>query len=128
MEAPTLPDVSEIVGLLRELGAGQKRLEAQMATLTTRLAPGPRDHTDAALVGIIAAVAGGLPFTSAALWRRRAVDPTLAAAVLGADLDSARQLGKFLRRLEGRDVDGVRITCVGMDREGKIWRAARVQE
>lgn len=104
-----------------------REINAKLDLLLARLAPGPRDQGDVALVGIIAAASRGLTFTSVALWRHREVDPALADALANADLESPRMLGKLLRRVESRDVGGVRILCVGMHRDGKVWRA-EVQE
>jgi hypothetical protein len=110
------------------------RVEAKLAAidskidlLLARLAPGPRDRGDVALVATIVKGAKGRQFTAAALWRHRTVDSVLADSLLAVDIDNPRQLGKLLRRFEGRIVDGVRIDCVGLHREGKLWHA-RVQE
>jgi hypothetical protein len=120
-------DAIETVSLLRELITRQVAIEAKLDILL-RLAPGPRDQGDVALVGIIATVARGLPFTAAALWRRRvAGDAALAEAFATCDIENPKQLGKLLRRLEGRDVDGIRLCRVGTNREGIVWHA-RVQE
>ena len=119
-----VPD--ESLALLHELIAGQRALAAKLDLLLAR--SGPRDRGDVALVGLIAAISRGLPFTAAALWRRRvAGDEALAAALATADIENTKQLGKLIRRLEGRDVDGVRLVRVGANREGIIW-VARVQE
>jgi hypothetical protein len=34
---------------------------------------------------------------------------------------SSRRIGKRLKRLEGADVDGLRVVRDGQDREGAIW-------
>ena len=106
-------------------------LERQVTTLTAlldafsaRRSPGPRDHVDVALVGVLTTSTRGLSFTTAAVWRHRVVDEALAAALRHADIDSPKQLGRLLRRLEGRAVHGIRIARVGADREGIIWRAS----
>jgi hypothetical protein len=117
-------ETDAIVTLLRELVAGQADLSAKLDTLLSRLPPGPRDDADEALIRVIASVAGDLPFTAAALWRRRAVNLALASALENSDLDSPKQIGRMLRRCEGCDVDGVRILRVGATREGLVWRAS----
>jgi hypothetical protein len=105
------------------LEARVEALEARVRELERRLAPhGPRDATDEALVRVIASVAGDLPFTAAALWRRRAVDRALASALENCDLDSPKQIGKAVRRCEGRNVGGIVMQRVGANREGIIWR------
>ncbi|MBA3885696.1 MAG: hypothetical protein H0X67_08175 [Acidobacteria bacterium] len=110
------------------LAARIEALEGDMRALRTALdalmamrSPGPRDRADVALVGALAVSTRGLSYTTAAVWRHRAVDAALADALRAADIDSPRQLGRLLRRSEGRTVDGVRIARVGTDREGIIW-------
>ncbi len=99
-------------------------LMARVDAFTARRSPGPRDHADVVLVGVLTTSTRGLSFTTAAVWRHRAVDVALAAALAHADVDSPRQLGRLLRRVEGQDVDGVRLARVGVNREGIIWRAS----
>lgn len=115
------PDPSE--DLLRQVLEGQRALGVKLDALLARLAPGPRDRGDEQLVHVIAASTRGLTFTSQALWRHRAADPALADALATADLESPRMIGKWLRRLEGRDLGPVRIVSVGMHRDGKVWQA-----
>ncbi|MBA3884282.1 MAG: hypothetical protein H0X67_00965 [Acidobacteria bacterium] len=126
----SLPD-TDVRERLDALVAALNSLDRQVATLTATVAalmalraPGPRDRADKALVGALAVSTRGLSFTAAAVWRHRAVDEALADALEQADVDSPRQLGRLLRRVEGRTVDGVRIARVGADREGLIWRAS----
>ena len=64
----------------------------------------------------------GLVFSAAELWRHANVDPALASALEAACLDNPRQLGKFLKRVEGHTVDGWRIERAGTNREGIRWR------
>jgi hypothetical protein len=115
--------VSKTDDLLREVLAGQRALDTKLDALLSRLAPGPRDRGDEHLMHVIVASTRGLTFTSQALWKHRAADPALAAALANADLESPRMLGKLLRRLESREVGHVRIVCVGMHRAGKVWQA-----
>ena len=81
------------------------------------------DQGDEHLVGVIAKSTRGLTFTTKAAWAHRTTDPALADALAACDIESPRQLGKLLRRLEGRAVGSVQIVCVGMHRDGKVWRA-----
>jgi hypothetical protein len=105
-----------------ELRAQLAALQQRVGALEARLAPrGPRDRHDVALVHSIAVSVGGLNFSAAALWRRRAVDPALAAAIRACDLDNAKQLGKLLRRMEGRDVGGLTCVRLGAERDGVVW-------
>ena len=80
-----------------------------------------------ALVGVIAAVSRGLPITAAALWRRRATANALAEALATCDIENPKQLGKLLKRVGERNVGGIYLDRVGINREGIVWRA-RVQE
>jgi hypothetical protein len=98
-------------------------IDAKLDALLARLAAGPRDRGDEHLVGIIAKSTRGLTFTTKAAWAHRRTDPALADALAACDIESPKQLGKLLRRLEGRSVGSVRIVCVGMHRDGKVWRA-----
>jgi hypothetical protein len=50
------------------------------------------------------------------------VDAALGAALLAADLVSPREVGKLLRRLEGRPVAGLRLERSGLERAGIVWR------
>ena len=103
-------------------------LEARAQFLETRLAPGPRDPSDRALVHVLGTASCGERFTAAGMWRRALVgDVALADALATCDMENAKQLGKLLRRLEGIDVDGVTIHREGSNREGLVWRA-RVRE
>lgn len=97
-------------------------LTTMMDALTARLSPGPRDAGDVALMGAIALSTRSLTFTTSALWRHRAVNSALADALMNADLESPKQTGKWLKRLEARTVNGLRIVCVGICREGKVWQ------
>ena len=117
---PTPADPVTLVDVLGELRA----LGAKVDALAARFPPGPRDQADVRLLTRIAATAGGLAFTAAALFRRRAAgDVTLAEALAACDVTSPKQLGKLLRRLEGRDVGGVVLERLDVGREGVVWRA-----
>ena len=98
-------------------------LDSKLDLLLARLALGPRDRGDEHLVGIIAKSTRGLTFTTKAAWVHRITDPAMADALAACDIESPKQFGKLLRRLECRTVGSVRIVCVGMHRDGKVWRA-----
>jgi hypothetical protein len=108
---------------LLRLEARLVAIDSKIDVLLARLAPGPRDRGDEHLVGIIAKSTRGLTFTAKAAWIHQRTDPALADALAECDIESPRQLGKLLRRLEGRTVGSVRIVCVEMHRDGKVWRA-----
>jgi len=44
-------------------------------------------------------------------------------AALGAA--NARALGKLLRRVEGLELDGMRVQRCGQERDGVVWRVTR---
>ena len=54
------------------------------------------------------------------------VEGDLSAALEVAGLSNPRQLGKWLRTIEGRTIAGVRLERIGIDRDGIIWRVWRV--
>jgi hypothetical protein len=108
--------------------AGCVALERRVAALEARLAPGPRDRHDVALVRVLASVSQGLPFTATGMWRCLATDPVLADAILACDIDDARQLGVLLKRLAGHAVDGLCLRRMGKNREGIVLQVWREQE
>jgi hypothetical protein len=122
MRSLKLTTTGEEIELLRTLVAGQRAIETKLDGLLARLAPGPRDQGDVELVVMLITIAQGHTFTAAAVWRRRAVDTALAEALATADIENPQQLGKLLKRNEGRDVVGVRFRRVGTGREGIIWQ------
>jgi hypothetical protein len=110
------------------LAAKLDAIDRKLDLLLSRLSPGQRDQGDEVLVGVIASCSQGHAFTAAALWRRRSAgDVVLADAFASADIENPQQLGKLLKRNEGRTVNGVSIDRVGLNREGVVWQA-RVQE
>ncbi len=67
-----------------------------------------RDAADAALRRVLARSTGGRVFTSSDLLRHSHVDVDLAAALLGADLQTSRDVGTWLRDRSGTQ-DGIVI-------------------
>ena len=57
--------------------------------------------------------------------------PELRQALAAAGLTSARRLGKWFERMQGRDLGGVRLVRIGDDYHGAVWMfvesAARTQ-
>src|SRR5688572_16269933 len=88
---------SNLHDVLQQLNA----LKARVAQLEARRSPW--DLADAELVQAIAGAAAGLAFTARGLWVRRQHGPALKAALLDANIDNARSLGRRLGRLEDRD-------------------------
>jgi hypothetical protein len=107
---------------------GCRRLAVRVAEIEQRLAPGPRDAADEVLVMAIADAVLGLPFTAAALWTRRRHVPELAQALEDADLTSVRELGAWLRRMQGATVGDWRLVAGAKGRDGILWRLARLAE
>lgn len=114
-----IPADSDALSLLREIRDELRLLRADLA------GHGRRPQTDAAnLLRLIATFAGDRAFSA-----RELVDhaklPTssdlLAAIVAAVGTVNPRKLGKCLRRLEGLDLDGLRLEVVGVDRSGLIW-------
>jgi hypothetical protein len=106
-------DAARVVGL---------RLEARIAALEARVQRLERqarraDESDRNLVRTIATVAGGHVFTTADLWRHRAVDPRL------QDL-SRRALGARLRALRDRSFDGLVLRLVKRSHGLRWWTVA----
>ena len=60
------------------------------------------------------------------LWVRRDRDDGLARALLAADIDSPKQLGKLLARLAGVDIGGLVVTRTKDTRDGAQWSIARL--
>ena len=97
--------------LLAELHAIRSLLERRQV---------PRAEQHVALVAAIAQAAGGAAFTVAELLAAREVAPALREAING---QSGRQLGRLLRRIEGRELGGFAIERCGEDSNGVIWVA-----
>jgi hypothetical protein len=72
---------------------------------------------------LVATIAGrGFAFNAHEVWTHaRLVSPALRQALRAADLTSARQLGKWLQHLQGRDVYGLRLVRIGADYHGAVW-------
>ena len=107
-------------------------LRAIHATLAAaRPAASVNDDSAADLLRAIAATTQGLKFTVSELLEHaevvadRAADQRLHDAIITAcGTVNGRRLGKLLGRLEGRELEGLRIVRVGMGREGIAWRVA----
>jgi hypothetical protein len=126
-DATSRPPPVQDIPDLAALWATVRALQQAVQDLQQARSPGPRDRNDGALIVVIATASRGLPFTSPALWRHRRVDPELASAFEAADLDTAQQLGKLLRRLAGADVNGytirqLRVVTAGRDRGSAEWQ------
>jgi hypothetical protein len=81
----------------------------------------PRDADDLRVLTVLAACIGSVPFSAREVLRHAQVKPELSAALAAADCDTPRAIGRLLRRMERRTVDGVELVCVGSDRFGLTW-------
>jgi hypothetical protein len=110
---------SPVEALLRELIAEVKGLRADLARTSGRRRPEIPD----ALLPILAQAVFDKAFTATEVIRHAStVDAPLRAALDGAGLSNARQLGKWFRAIEGRVIVGARLTRIGTERDGVVWR------
>lgn len=107
---------STVAVLVREVG----ELKVQ------RRGAGARDQADATLLRVIAEVMGDREWTCVQLWRHRKATAALRDALLAADIDSRRQLGKRCKLMsKGQPVNGLQVENVNPNhptRDGLIWR------
>lgn len=117
----------EMLALLRQIAA-----DVHILVAANYRAGASNDNAAlSTLLQAIAAASGGLKFTVAELLLHaevvadRAADQHLHDAIVGAaGAINGRRLGKLLGRLEGTELDGLRVVRVGADREGITWRVA----
>ncbi|MBA3505913.1 MAG: hypothetical protein H0T80_09075 [Betaproteobacteria bacterium] len=115
------------VALLTQI---RDELRAIHTTLAARRpAASVNDDSAADLLRAIAATTRGLTFTVSELLEHaeivadRAADQRLHDAIVAAcGAVNGRRLGKLLGRLEGRELDGLRVVRVGVGRDGIAWR------
>lgn len=113
--------------ILASLQAILGELRAVHAAIAGGRAAGRPDAADAELLRAIAMSVGDHVFCAADLFDRVRPGPgsdPLQAAIVAATGDlSARKLGKLLRRIEGRNLDGFEVIRTGLAaREGLIWQ------
>jgi hypothetical protein len=79
------------------------------------------------LLPVLAASVEDKAFSTREVMERAALlDVALRDALAAAGLSNPRQLGKWLRTLEGRQLVGVRLERIGTDHDGIVWRVWRV--
>ena len=121
---PVVAPASSTEELLVEIRAEQVRQGALLERILRLLehGRGPRDDADRRLVLAILESVGDRPFTCTdVVQHAQLADSGLRDALLGADVDTARDLGALLRRLHGITVDGVRVDRVDASRAGAVW-------
>jgi hypothetical protein len=96
-----------------ELGPRLMLLEQQVAAL--------RQRADDELVRLIAVTARGLAFTAADIIAAAPLSPALQELLTATRRVTARCLGKFLKRCEGRTVRGVRVRRLVKVDAGRLW-------
>jgi hypothetical protein len=104
--------------LILELQARVAKLEASQAQSLQ-----PADPADLALLAVLAALDGAFTCAEALTLAGVSESRELARALLGADVETATQLGKCLQRLERAPAGDLRVVRVGRDRSGAwLWR------
>jgi hypothetical protein len=116
----------ESLALLRQIAAD---VQALRAAFERRPDAVPTPDVAAPLVQAIAATCGDLAFSAAELVRHAALPEfaTLRAALIAAVGElNARRIGKWLRKVEGVDLGGLRVIRLALDRDGVVWQIVRV--
>ena len=119
-----MPDA--IAAALRELTLEVRALSARIDALCAERERRPPDEPAVRpLLHAIALATGGRKFTVAELFEHaEVVEPLRDAIVDVVGEINGRRLGKLLRRLDGRELDGLRVARIGADREGISWCVA----
>jgi hypothetical protein len=113
-------------GVVQRIAELETRLEAVTARLTALESMHiPRDNGDSALLHVLASEIGERSFTAIDLLRHAALKPRLHAALIGADLTNAREIGCWLRRRlisERGPAAGLRIELAKRTGGRRFWR------
>jgi hypothetical protein len=113
--------------LLLSILAAIKENTAAVRELSLRKEPPDVGKFHEALLPVLAAAVEAKAFSAREVMERAALlDVALRAALAAAGLDNPRQLGKWLRTVEGRQLAGVRLERIGTDHDGIVWRVWRV--
>ena len=121
-ERPVAEDAMALQQQVRALTVRVARLEQQVQ------GTGPRDDADRALLEHLAVSIGDVPFTTAAVFRHVDLrdDAALRRALLDADIESPRQLGKLLARGGGMTGAVTVRRLHDEHRDGRLWQLVRV--
>lgn len=114
--APAASTDTTLESLLLALVTEVRGLRADVAALSRRLAALALD--DGRFVAIVAATTEGHRFSVDELFDHAQLHAELAAALHGA---TCQHVGKRLRRLAGRPIDGLMVRRVGRDENGAVW-------
>ena len=124
----TPSEAAELLALVRGIADDVRGIHATLADAR----PAVSAHDDSVFADLLCAVAAttqGLKFTVSELLLHaevvadRAADQRLHDAIITAcGTVNGRRLGKLLGRLEGRELDGLRVVRVGVGRDGIAWR------
>jgi hypothetical protein len=121
--APASPD--SLADLLRQVLANQQVILAELAAvkaLVRRPSSPNETAADAAFLAAVAESVGGRTFTSSELLEHATVDAALAAAFERRFLETAREVGHVLKRIERQQSGPIRVARVGVARDGIRWR------
>jgi len=119
---------ARVFAMLTDIHAMVVQVQVRLDALERRLpARGPR-LCDVALVLALADSIGADDFTTRDVFEhvRLKEDEGLAAALRAADVDNARGLGWWCRRMAGEPCDGFAIVRCGDGREGGVWQVVRL--
>jgi predicted transcriptional regulator len=127
-QADELRRIREIGEEQRDLLEAQQQIEAQKLDLLFQILRAverrsrPRDADDERVMMALTASIGTTKFTTAEVVQHaKTVAPELREALAAADCETPRALGRLFRRIEGRDIKGVMLMCLGEDRSGLVW-------
>ncbi len=114
-------DEADLAARVAALERDNAELKARMLALEAQR--GVRDANDERLLRTLVSDA---PFTCAQVLRHARFDAVLAEALVDADIDNAKQLGKLLARLRGIPVPGIAVAHVRLVHGVVHWGVWRV--
>lgn len=123
---------AEALALLKQIAAdlhALREIRDELRLLRAgKAGRGRQPQTSAAnLLRLIAEFVGDRFFSARELAEHAALPASseLHAAIVGAvGVANPRRLGKYFRRIEGQELDGLHMKAIGNDRDGLIWRVA----
>jgi hypothetical protein len=102
------------------------RLRAELAALTTRIAALERVVRGPQLLHALAAAVEDRAFSAAEVIAHARLDPGLATALETSHIHTARSLGQYLWVASEHPMGPIRVTRLGVDRDGVTWRVTVV--